>query len=90
MKLLQRLITGVLLSVLIPICHADFIPKQPLACLVGSFDPQNVQLKCGPGYKQKRQMNRAYFEKVYGEPTEDKVVKIDTSNTAAANQLKSY
>jgi hypothetical protein len=90
MKLLKRLITGVLLGALIQTCYAGFIPKQPLQCSVGSFDAQNVQLKCGKDLKQKRQMNRVYFEKVYGEPTEGKIVKIDTSNSAAANRLKSY
>jgi hypothetical protein len=65
-------------------------PEPPLRCVVGSFDFQNVQLKCGTNLKDKRQMNRAYFEKVYGDATEGKVVKIDTSNTATAGQLKSY
>jgi hypothetical protein len=69
---------------------AGLMPDPLLSCAVGSFDSQKVQLKCGPGFKEKRQMSRAYFERIYGDPTEGKVVKIDTSNTAAASQLKSY
>jgi len=83
-------VVGFLFGAFVPASYGGFIPKQSLECQVGSFDVQNVQLKCGPGYKLKRQMNRAYFEKVYGEPDEGKIVKIDTSNTAVAGQLKSY
>lgn len=91
MKTLRKLLVGLFFfGSFVSVSYGGFSPKNILTCVVGSFDSQNVQLKCGPQGRDKRQMSRSFFTKFYGEPEEGKVVKIDTGSTAVAGQVKSY